>query len=265
MKGHRIVLSFFVTLVALWGVAPATAHAQLPGCSVADFVLLGERAQYDVAANNSIFLKTRVVSGRSYHVMAWGPFGGGTNGEDDIDISVGLFTDATCTTPAQTVSTTAFEPEPNAPGHVGAQASLIPTATGPLYIQVHNNTASAAPLQAIIVETTLFSPWWFTGGTNQAFIEVTNNMDTATTAVVTVRKADGSTCGTSNVPLAAGGNAAVSVKALGTCANASGSAQIAFNGTPGGLTANTTTIDGIQGTSFDSPFVPRMTWSLLAR
>lgn len=264
MKGYRIALSFFVTLVALWGVAPATAHAQLPGCSVADYVMLGERVRYDVAANGAVFLKTRVVAGRSYHVMAWGPFGGGTNGEDDIDISIGLFTDATCTTPATVVSTTAFEPAPNVPGHIGAQASLIPAATGPLYIQVHNNNTEA-PLQAMIVETTLFSPWWFTGGTNQAFIEVTNNMDTATSAEVTVRKADGTTCGTTTVPLAAGGNAAVSVKALGTCANASGSSQISFNGTPGGLTANTTTIDGIQGTSFDSPFVPRMTWSLLPR
>jgi len=264
MKGHRIVLSFFVTLVALWGVAPAVAHAQVPTCSAADYVLLGERVRYDVAKDNAVYLKTRVVAGRSYHVMAWGPFGGGVNGEDDIDISVDLFTDANCNTPATVVSKDAFEPVPNVPGHVGAQASLIPDATGPVYIRVRNNNTDAA-LQAMIVETTLFSPWWFTGGTNQAFIEVTNNMDSATSAVVTVRTSGGATCGTTTVPLAPGGNAAVSVKALGTCSGGSGSSQISFNGTPGGLTANTTTIDGVQGTSFDSPFVPRMTWSLLPR
>ena len=259
MKGHRIVLSFFVTMVALWGAAPTVAHAQ---CADVDYVVLGERVRYDVTAGNAIFLKTKVTAGRSYHVMAWGPFGGGITGADDIDVSVDLFSDATCSTPATVVSTAAFEPVPNVPGHLGAQASIIPATTGPLYVRVRNNGTDAA-VQAMIVETTLFSPWWFTGGTNQAFIELSNNMDTATTAVVTVRRADGTVCGTSPVALAPGGNAAVSIKVLGC--DGSGSSQISFNGTPGGISANTTTIDGVQGTSFDSPFVPRMTWSLVAR
>jgi hypothetical protein len=261
MKGHRIVLSFFVTMAALWGAVPTVAHAQ---CTDVDYVVLGERVRYDITAGNAVYLKTKVTAGRSYHVMAWGPFGGGLNGQDDIDVSVDLFTDATCATPATVVSTAAFEPVPTVPGHVGAQASLIPATTGPVYIRVRNNGTDAA-VQAVIVETTLFSPWWFNGGTNQAFIELSNNMDTATTAVVTVRRADGTVCGTSPVALAGGGNAAISIKTLGSCSSGSGSSQISFNGTPGGIAANTTTIDGVQGTSFDSPFVPRMTWSLLAR
>ena len=260
MKGHRIVLSFFVTMVALWGAAPTVAHAQ---CADVDYVVLGERVRYNVTAGNAIFLKTKVTAGRSYHVMAWGPFGGGITGADDIDVSVDLFSDATCSTPATVVSTAAFEPVPSVPGHLGAQASIIPATTGPLYVRVRNN-GTDADVQAMIVETTLFSPWWFTGGTNQAFIELSNNMDTATTAVVTVRRSDGTVCGTSPVALAGGGNAAIAIKAVGTC-DGSGSSQISFNGTPGGISANTTTIDGVQGTSFDSPFVPRMTWSLVAR
>ena len=59
------------------------------------------------------------------------------------------------------------------------------------------------------------------------------------------------------------GNTAVDLGALGTCrASVSGSAQIAFQG---GVTANITTIDVTLGTSFDSPFTPRMVWSLLDR
>ena len=113
----------------------------------------------------------------------------------------------------------------------------------------------------MIVETTLFSPWWFSGGTNQAFVEVKNNMLGPTNALVTLYRSDGTVCGTADVPLAGNGNAAIVVGSIGTCAGGSGSAQIAFAGTPGGLIANITTIDGPNGTSFDSPFAPRMVWA----
>jgi hypothetical protein len=67
------------------------------------------------------------------------------------------------------------------------------------------------------------------------------------------------------VSVAGNGNSALSVGALGTCAGGSGSAQIAFAGTPGGIVANITTIDAVNGTSFDSPFVARMVWSTFSR
>ena len=69
-----------------------------------------------------------------------------------------------------------------------------------------------------------------------------------------------------SVPIAADGNAAIAVNSVGTClAASSGSAQIAFQGMPGGIVANITTISAPDGTSFDSPFVPRMVWSMLNR
>jgi len=62
------------------------------------------------------------------------------------------------------------------------------------------------------------------------------------------------------------GNAAVSVASVGTYASAlSGSAQIAFPGSPGGLVANITTLDVVNGTSFDAPFSPRMVWGTFSR
>jgi len=266
MKGPRLGVTIFMTALALCGVGTSVARAQSPACTLADYVLLGERVRYDVTGSGgAIYLKTAVTAGRSYNVLAWGPFGGGINGEDDIDLTLDLFSDNTCATPATVVSTTLFEPSPVVPGHAGAQVSIIPATTGPLYIRARNN-GTDAQVQVVIVETTMFSPWWFTGGTNQAYIEVTNNMSTATSAVVTVRRANGSVCGTTTVPLTAGGNAAVEINGVGTCAAAlSGSSQISFNGTLGGLTANTTTINVPAGTSFDSPFSPRMVWSLFSR
>jgi hypothetical protein len=84
-------------------------------------------------------------------------------------------------------------------------------------------------------------------------------MDTATTSTCSIFGAD---CGTTSAALAGGGNAAILINSVGSCAAAvSGSAQIAFDGTPGGLAANITTISVPDGTSFDSPFTPTMVWS----
>jgi hypothetical protein len=118
----------------------------------------------------------------------------------------------------------------------------------------------------MVFETTIFSPWWFAGGTNQAYGEVRNNSGDTVAATLTAFRPNGTVCGTTNLTIAGDGNTAVDIGALGTCrASVSGSAQIAFQGAPGGVTANITTIDVTLGTSFDSPFSPRMVWSLLDR
>ena len=156
-------------------------------------------------------------------------------------------------------------------GHDGDVDSIIPTEDGTLYISVTNWVASTYLAHVLAIETTLFSPWWFTGGTNQAFIEVRNNMSAETTVRVTLYRSDGSVCGATAVSVAGDGNAAISVTSVGDCGAApsesalSGSAQIAFGGTPGGMAANITTIDVVNGTSFDAPFTPRMVWSTFSR
>ena len=37
--------------------------------------------------------------------------------------------------------------------------------------------------------------------------------------------------------------------------------SISYDGPPGSIAANTTTLSGATGLSFDSPFTPRMVWS----
>lgn len=267
MRAHRVVL-MLLTCTAL--MAPAVAQAQpVNPCTLADFGLLGEASQFGaVASGDSVYLKTRLKAGRSYVAIAWAPIGGGPLGEDSADLSIDYFTDDTCTTAATVVSIlpAASEPSVNVPGHAGALVSIIPAASGPVYIRIHNNAPTQTLLKTMVFETTLFSPWWFTGGTNQAFIEMRNNSGTAVTAEVTLFRSTGTVCGTTSVPIAADGNAAIAVNSVGTClAASSGSAQIAFQGMPGGIVANITTISAPDGTSFDSPFVPRMVWALLNR
>ena len=264
MKGRRVLPTLIAASALLCLITPATAQAANTTCANADFVFPGERAQYTIGASGSLFFKGKVTSSRSYAVIAWGPFQ--DTGEGGVSLSVDLFSDSACTTTIPGADTSDTEPIVfNISGHSGDHDNVIAQADGTVWIRVNNSIASAYVIHVLFIETTIFSPWWFNGGTNNAFIEVRNNMNTDTSAEVTLYRSNGAVCGTTSVPLAANGNAALIVGLIGTCAGGSGSAQIAFAGTPGGLVANITTIDGPNGTSFDSPFSPRMVWSTFSR
>jgi len=248
---------------------PSIARAQNTTCAGADFIVLNERVSQEIPSDGNLFFVTRVISGRSYSIMTWG-----SSPLVSVHLHIDLFADERCTIPAPGLRNQTPFVEPaleaerfEAAGHEGDQTSIIsaPT-TGYLFIRVRNDGGPGITARVLAIETTLFSPWWFTGGTNQAYVEVRNNMINATTATLTLYTKDGSVCGTSEVALNGNGNTAIAVNAVGSCEAAiSGSAQIAFNGTPGGIAANLTTIDALNGTSFDSPFTPRMVWGTFGR
>ena len=267
MTGRRFHVMFLAAFAAAGVFRPSVAEAANNSCANADFLFLGERAQYTIASTGSLFFKARVTANRSYSVLAWAPFQ--DVGEGGVNLSVTLYSDNTCMALAAGVDATDYEPLVSLPqvhGHVADSDSLIPPADGVVYIQVANNIGAPYAMHVLIIETTLFSPWWFTGGTNQAFVEVRNNMDDTTDAKLTAYGATGVVCGTTTLSIPRNGNTAVAINSLGSCAaTVSGSAQIAFPGTPAGLVANITTIDAVNGTSFDSPFTPRMVWSTFSR
>jgi len=265
MKVRRALPTLIATCATICILMPSVAHAANTTCANADFLFINERAQYGIDASSNLYFKANVVAGRSYAVMAWGPFQDA--GEGGVSLGVDLFSDNTCTGTAGGMNATDYEPFLfGIIGHSADHDNIIPTATGPIYIRVNNSIASAYTIHVVIVETTIFSPWWFTGGTNQAYVEVRNNMNSPTTVELTAYQANGAVCGTSSTVISGNGNAAILINSLGTCAAAlSGSAQIAFPGTPGGVVANITTINVPQGTSFDSPFSPRMVWGGFSR
>jgi hypothetical protein len=265
MKVRRALGSFIAVSATVCILLPSVAQAANTTCANADFLFTNERAQYGIAASSNLFFKANVIAGRSYAVMAWGPFQ--DVGEGGVSLGVDLFSDNTCTTTAGGTNASDYEPFLfGIIGHSADHDNIIPTLTGPIYIRVNNSLASAYTIHVVIVETTIFSPWWFTGGTNQAYVEVRNNMSSATTVELTVYTASGSVCGSSSPLLMGNGNTAILINSLGTCQDSlSGSAQIAFAGTPGGVVANITTINVPQGTSFDSPFAPRMVWGGFSR
>jgi hypothetical protein len=253
-------ISILMVLLSL-ALVPATAFADNTTCANAQFLFMGVGRSQSYASSQDRYYKVRVVAGRSYSVYTWAPF---------IDASVAtssfghsFFSDAACATSATTVSSGAKEPTVDVSGHSGDNDTIIPTFTGTMWIAVSNAGSATATAFTAIQETTLFSPWWFVGGTNQAFAEIKNATNASVAYTLTAYRANGTVCGTSSGSLFGNGNTAVSIGTLGTClAAVSGSADIAFQGPPGSIVANITTIDGVQGTSFDAAFTPRMPWAI---
>jgi hypothetical protein len=265
MNGRRFLVMFLTALSAVGVFNPPVAQADNTTCANADFLFLGERAAYSIGVGGSLYFKIRVSARRSYSVMAWAPFEDVSEGTAMLNAN--LFSDSACTTVAPGSTNADHEPYLTPDNHGGDVDSIIATTDGTVFIRLDNSNFSAAyTAHVLVVETTLFSPWWFTGGTNQAYVELRNNMSATTDGTVTLYASDGNVCGTSNFTIPGNGNAALLVNAIGTCAGAvSGSAQIAFQGTPSGMAANITTLDVPNGTSFDAPFTPRMVWSTMSR
>ena len=120
-------------------------------------------------------------------------------GEGGVNLSVTLYSDSSCTTGAAGADSTDYEPLVSlVPGHASDSDSLIPPADGVVYIRVANNIGAPYTMHVLIIETTLFSPWWFTGGTNQAFVEIRNNMNDTTDAKLTAYGPTGAVCGTTH-------------------------------------------------------------------
>lgn len=143
---------------------------------------------------------------------------------------------------------------------------FIPTlATQAYWIRMSRSvccTGRTGNLQFQISDTTLHGPWWFvnSGSGYNAFFEIANISTAAVNIEVTIRQANGAVIGAKQSRLIpAFGNIAMSAASdFGAVVTAaSGSAQISHDGPPGAIVANTTSLSGTQGLSFDSPFLSR--------
>ncbi len=260
----RSVRIGLVVLAAL-AFLPSTALADNTTCLNADFLFMGVARSQSIAAATPRYYKVRIVAGRSYSVYSWAPFQDASEGGADIDHV--LYSDLTCSVVATTQSTIAKEPNTDVSFHSGDNDTIIPTFSGTLWIKVSNLIgASTYTIYTAVQETTIFSPWWFTGGSNNAFAEIKNATDASIAYTLTAHVLGGATCGTSSGSLAANGNVAINIKDVGTCAaTGSGSADVAFQGPPGAVVGNITTLDGTTGLSFDAPFSARMPWAISAQ
>jgi len=252
-----------VSIALLAQVAPAWAVNNT--CANREAMLVGSTDNWSIAASSFAFFATRLTAGRSYVFLAWTPFQDASETAGSVGLT--LFSDTTCTTTAAGLaSVEGEEPWSNLAAADIDALGYIPTVTGQYVLRIQNFALAAISHRILIFETSTYSPWWFVGGTNQAFITISNRSNLANQVVVTMNTASGTQCGTVSPTIPANGNTFVRVNDFAACVTAgSGSAQLAFLGTPGTIQGNTTVIDSVLGVSFDEPFVPRMAWSFQER
>jgi hypothetical protein len=259
-------LRVFAVLLAaaVWATVPA--HADNTSATNAHTNVLGEvHSTTFGTATPSRWYKAGLTQGRSYTAFAWAPEA--EQGAGTITLQLSWFLDDGTTpvtngTPGQVFSPM-VEPSLNSTGHSTQYNRIVPASTGTFRLDVVTvgGSVSSTPGRVVVVETTLFSPWYFVNATNgyDGFIEIRNNSSAAVTAVVTVFRNTGTVAGTSSPSIPANGTVIVQASSLNP--DGFGSVQIAHNGAPGAISANITTLSAMTGLSFDAPFTPRPSWN----
>jgi hypothetical protein len=257
----RFITTIAVSLILVMGmVAPALAVNNT--AANAQELFLGQAFWQGIPAATGYWYKANLTAGRSYCVYTWSPWADPSVSALSLDMAVYRNDGVTL---ASDVYSTDIEPrvENTGPGgNNGEQRRIIPSVNDSYRIRVINNAALAHSVYVMVVETTLFAPWFFVspGAGYDGYIEMRNNTINTLTAVVTAFDPAGGVFGSATIDLPANGNAVITATSLGVISSY-GSVQIAHNGGPGAICANITTLSSITGLSFDSPFTPRMVWS----
>ena len=229
----------------------------------ANLLFLGEVAEDVLPAGSQIWYKLHLVQGRSYSFSAWAPFQDPS--ESDVSLAIALFKD-NGSNPASVTQLTDVEPLLTTPNHTGGEVTIIPDETGTYRVRVSNSIGTDYLIHVMGIETTLYSPWYFvdSGTGYDGFVEIRNNTSQSIDMTITAYNGGGTSVGSRNLSLPSNGNTVITIGLEFGVAGGFGSVQIAFQGSAGSVSANVTTLSGITGLSFDSPFTPRMSGGSLS-
>lgn len=235
-------------------VGPTAAEAQTTLATAYPGVL-GQGRLLPIGANSQFYLRYQLQANRSYFAVCWNIFNTtqvttcGVDIRNGSDVSIGS---ANNIEPFDSTFTT----------FGGDGDSYQPTASGSYYVRVSNGVASAQSINVMMIETTLFSPWWYVAASAgyDSWVQLRNNTGQAIAVTVRAYGPTGTVQGSSTLNLSANGTQLLQVSTL-VPGGGLGSMSISFDGPPGSIVANTTTLSGATGLSFDSPFSPRMVWS----
>lgn len=251
-----MIRRLFVALTLVAGVGVSPVWADNTTAPNARELFLGQAQFQSYAAGASRWYKAHLVAGRSYQLLVWAPYTDPSQAVISLDSA--FFQDDGLTI-ATTVYTGDVEPRMEASNNNDAER-IIPALTAVHRFRVTNASAGAYAVNVMLVETTLFSPWYFAASGYDGYVTIRNNMSQTVTVIITAYAANGAVVGSTSVAIPANGNTFVTVSSLG--AAASGSVQIAHNGSLNGVSANVTSLNAATGLSFDAPFTARMSWGM---
>lgn len=243
-----------LSLFILACLSPSLAAAQTT-LNTALVGVLGQGRLLPIGGTGVSYVRFTLTANRSYYAVCWSHQNTdqavkcNVDWRDGSDVSVSVTNEME---PFQSPFTT----------YAGDGDSYLPTVSGSYYVRVSNTSALAYTMDLMVIENTLFSPWYYVlpASGYDSFVQVRNN--TAQVISVTLRAYDnsGNIVGTHTQSIAGNGVALVQVSSFVPSGGA-GSLSLTFAGPPGSVAANSTTLSGATGLSFDAPFTPRMVWS----
>lgn len=114
---------------------------------------------------------------------------------------------------------------------------------------------------ARVVETTLFSNWFFVGGDYHSYTLLRNTTSTSASYRVNWRNSAGTVIESFSGVLAPNGSTFLDARSFATLLSAgNGTVEIVHDGSPDALVASSTILSVTTGLSFDSPFLRRAPW-----
>jgi hypothetical protein len=256
-------------LIVVGGLIPSPVWAQNTSFATAQNIVPGQPPLQVTMTTNFpgefTYYVFGVVTGRSYCAeMVAGP------AETTRVIAAGIFVFAANQTNEVALSNGLTGQEPlsgnnSLTGLEGAARTCwIAQTTEVNYIRAHkglNAVPGSMTFQVRVIDTTLFSNWFFVGGDYAAFTLIRNTTSGAVDYTVRWRSAAGAIVGTSSGNLPGNGSVFVNARDFaGALAAGSGTVEIAHNSSGDALVASTTVLSATTGLSFDAPFMRRQAW-----
>ena len=227
------------------------AYSLMPGGTPAEAFLSDTESQRWYTFN--------MVTGRSYCAETQGGVNFDTSGTaGNIDTVLAVFRQDGTTLVTSTNDDAATEPR----GYRLSRVCWIAQFNELAMVRVTRfNTGTFFYVRTRVVETTMFSPWFYVGESYNAFTLLRNTTTSTVAYTVNWRNASGGIAGTLSGSLPPNGSTFINGRDLaGVAATVFGTVDIAFNGSPQAVVANTTVLSPETGLSFDAPFTQRATW-----
>lgn len=147
-------------------------------------------------------------------------------------------------------------------GGSNSRACWIPLKTETEFVLVYPAHSTVTTTYAIrVVETTLFSNWFFLGGDYASYTLLRNTTNVSVAYTINWRNSAGVIVSTVSGMLPANGSTFVNARDQpGAVAAGSGTVEIAHWGSMDAIMATTTVLSATTGLSFDTVFLKRTAW-----
>ena len=245
----------------LYALLPRSASAQNTTSGGAHSFMVGGAAAedyFDNTTHTERWYHLTSTTGRSYCAETQGGVMGDDSVDSVIDTALTIYDGNATTVLASNDDAIILEPA----GFVLSRACWIAPANGAEYIKVTPHTAGQSfAFRLKLVETTLYSNWFFVGGDYNAYALLRNTTKVTVNYTINWRNAAGTIVAFSTGSLPSNGSVFKNARDFPAVLGAvSGTVEIVHDGSAGAIMATSTILSVSTGLSFDTIFQARPTW-----